>query len=166
MSAPEPILARSLFAQPGHVVEMDGRWRWNGQEWLPLQPGDECRHAATGASVTWTGESWQAARWSKSDRDELAAVLDPEAFSGQDTEDAAHWDTRRALARESARRALAHGYVLSTRLAALKPVVHHLTNLAYEVGDRVDVTWSNGQRTRHQVSAVVDGHPVLMALES
>jgi len=165
MKPPGPILARSLFAQPGHVVEMDGQWRWNGEEWLPLQPGDICRHGQTGASLLWTGQEWKLPTWSKSDRDELAAVIDPEAFSGQDTEDATHWEIRRALARESARRALVHGYVLSTRLAALEPVVYHTKGLGYEVGDRVDVTWSNGRRTRHEVIEIVDGRPVLLALE-
>jgi hypothetical protein len=54
---PEPRLARTLCAQPGHVLtEADGfRWRWDGQEWALLQPGDTVLAPDWVTWYVWTG---------------------------------------------------------------------------------------------------------------
>lgn len=60
---PSPHLARTLFAEPGHVISTeDGvRWRWNGTRWEPLQPGDTVLHPDRVTWQVWTGTTLEPA---------------------------------------------------------------------------------------------------------
>lgn len=60
--APTARTAATLHAEPGHVVTVrDGsRWRWDGGEWHPLQPGDTVLHGDC-QWFLWDGKDFRPA---------------------------------------------------------------------------------------------------------
>jgi hypothetical protein len=54
---PDPRLARALFALPGHLYgDGDGgHWRWDGDQWEPLRPGDTVLDPDRVTWRVWTG---------------------------------------------------------------------------------------------------------------
>lgn len=93
----------------GHVVD---ERRWDGQNWVPLEPGDWCLHAGTHAAVFWTGSRWARPRVTDGHVNDLAAVLCPEAWEDPETPEQSEVRAGlRSVARAFARRALAFGYI-------------------------------------------------------
>ncbi len=159
-AVPSPATAHALFAQSGDVIEWTAgaRFRWTGQEWRPLQLGDTCRNARDGSAMTWTTKGWQAAHVSNAQVDDLARVLRPELanavdrgiVAGEDIPVDVQW----METREAARRAIAHGYIHTLIRPERRIQAYRLPRIPAQVGDPVDVTWSDGKTTHHRITAV------------
>lgn len=157
-SKPTAHTARALFAQVGDVVTWSGdvSWRWDGEQWHQVQPGDVCRNARDGSAIVWTGDSWKPPRVDNYHVDQLARFLDPSLDQRPET---------RELMRELARRALAAGYVFALDRPDMHPAAYHVPRLDLQPGDLVDITWTNGRTTHHVVHKLnPDGPPTLRGL--
>lgn len=106
-SAPSRALAGALLAATGHVIQWGGenrRYRWNGTDWAPLQPGDWVLSAGDGLKVRyWTGTELVQPRVTEGRVEDLARVIDPEAFEFASPNGIGY-------ARMAARNALTYGY--------------------------------------------------------
>lgn len=171
-SRPDPGVAYAHNSQPGDVIEWAGgvTWRWNGEEWRQLEPGDLCRNPRDGSSMVWSGDRFTPWMVSPDRVNQLARLLDPDAYALD--MDALEPHIRQQLQRRRsgleymAQRAISHGWVNALDRPVATPAAYHVTSLDFQVGDPVDITWSNGITSHHQVVDLDDlSIPVLASID-